>query len=146
MRSDGKRQGPMRPLKPCTRGLRPLDPFRRCSGTRRTNKLRLQLERRQASFRAKKSPEASRKMNGFIFRSVVRLSLCALRTAWPAKLACPKTALWVFIATAESCLMSKSFNIRLWRGPGRAALPGRVRGKAPACPFSPPIPRFFTPW
>ena len=45
-----------------------LDPFRRCLGKRRTNKLRLRLEGRRASFRARESQEASRKMNTFIFR------------------------------------------------------------------------------
>ena len=60
----------MRPLKSCTRGLRPLDPFRRTGLKKKTNGIRLELETCQASFRAKESQEASRKMNEFIFRSV----------------------------------------------------------------------------
>ena len=58
-----------------------------------TNNLRLELERRQESFRAEEKPQASRK-NKLVYFSGLSggFSLCALRTAGPALPACPEAA------------------------------------------------------
>jgi len=126
----------MRPLKPCTRGLRPLDPFGRCLEKRRTDKPRLQLKPRQASFRAKKKPDGRPQNECIHFRSAARLLLCALRTARPAKLACPETILCVLTAAAGSCLMSKFHNIRSRRGLGCTLHPsGSTRAEPSSCPL-----------
>ena len=54
------------------------------------------------------------------------LSLCALRAARPASLACPETGLCVIEATAGNCLFFSSSCIRRWRGLGWAFPPQRV--------------------
>ena len=62
--------------------------------------------------------------------AVFRCAPCS--TAWPAKLACPEAVDCVLQATAGSCCLSKSCNIRHCRVQGGAPLPGGVWGKAPS--------------
>ena len=64
-----------------------------------TNNLRLQLERRKESFRAEEKPAAVRKNEFTHFsRPDAGFSLCALRTAWPASLACPEAVGNAFVS------------------------------------------------
>ncbi len=62
----------------------------------------------------------SEKTSELVFREIPSL--------FPAR----ERRLFVLFAAAVHSLRNKSFTIRMWRGPGRGLLPGRVWGSAPA--------------
>ncbi|MBQ7519350.1 MAG: hypothetical protein IJU12_03455, partial [Clostridia bacterium] len=95
-----------------------------------TNNLRLKLESRQESFRAKEKPMASQKTNPFIFWSVQRFFAVRFAHSMPAKLAAWKRWTAVSELLREAAFLSKSRCIRRSRVQGGAPLPGGVWGKA----------------